>query len=164
MIDIVLRLPRIEPVPKRPLAGIDGIAIHHSGDEGTPQSWARYHTSAPDQNGPDWGPAATIAYHAAVMRDGEAYKCAYDGDQTPGVAWHNGHLLHVVCGGNLAVKPPSEDQFATLLRVIRQYMTAYAIPLERVRTHGEWQDDPAWATACPGIGYLGALVRGALRA
>jgi hypothetical protein len=164
IIDIVWNLPRLKPVPTRHLEQIDGVAIHHSGDEGNPDSWATYHTRPPDKGGPSWGPGATIGYHAAVMRSGLAYKTAYDGDQTPGVAGHNHHLLHVVCQGSLGVRPITEEQFASLLWVVRRYASAYAIPPDQVRTHGEWQTDPAWATACPGIGYLGALVRGALKA
>lgn len=159
----MLTLPRIEPVPTRPTtpAQITGIAIHHSGDEGTPQGWARYHTSPPPPlgTGPSWGPAATIGYHAAAMRDGAGYKTAYDRDITPGVAYHNVYLIHIVCQGNLAKLPPTAAQLLTLLRLIRRYMIAYAIPIDRVRTHAEWQYDPAWATACPGIPDLGKHVR-----
>lgn len=159
MNDIVQQLTRIEPVPTRPLEAIDGIAIHHSGDEGTPAGWARYHTTPPDKGGPSWGPANSIGYHAAVMRDGRAYKTAYDRDQTPGVANHNRHLLSIVCQGNFAQTPPTAAQIRTLLEVVRQYASAYGIPIDRVRTHGEWQDDPAWATSCPGIPDLGKHVR-----
>lgn len=162
--DIVHDLSRLPPVPQRDRKRIDGIAIHHSADEGTPWSWARYHTTSPDQGGPSWGPAACIGYHAAVMRSGQAYKTANDSDRTPGVANHNGHLLHVVCQGNFVTTPPTEAQFTTLLKVVRTYMQAYAIPIQRVRTHGEWQEDPAWATDCPGVKWLGAIVRGALAA
>lgn len=164
LIDLVVALPRSAQVPQRDRKAIDGIAVHHSGDEGGPQGWARYHTTPPDQGGPDWGPCACIGYHAAILRDGRAFKTANDSDRTAGVANHNTHLLHIVCQGNLAQTPPTEIQFAQLLRAVRQYMTAYAIPIERVRTHGEWQDDPAWATSCPGISALGTLVRGALAA
>lgn len=162
MQDIVQDLPRRNPVPQRSPKDIDGIAIHHTADEGTPWSWARYHTTPPEQGGPSWGPAATIGYHVAVMRSGIVYKTANDQDRTPGVAHHNYHLIHIVLQGDLAVSPPTEQQFRELLKVARQYMDAYAIPVDRVRTHGEWQEDPAWSTSCPGIGYLGALVRGAL--
>jgi len=159
LLDIVLQLSRVEPVPTRPLAAIDGIAIHHSGDEGSPAGWARYHTTTPEVGGPSWGPATTIGYHAAVMRDGTTYKTARDSDQTPGVANENFHLLHVVNQGNLAQTPPTAAQIRALLEVLHVYMAAYAIPVDRVRTHGEWQTDPAWATSCPGISDLGKHIR-----
>jgi hypothetical protein len=161
MKDIVITLPRIEPVPTRPTTSnqIDGIAIHHSADLGNPQTWSVYHTTPPADGGPSWGPANTIGYHAAVMRDGSSYKCAYDRDITPGVAGHNHHLIHIVLQGNLAKQPPTAEQIRELLKVIPQYQAAYAVPIDRVRTHGEWQDDPKWATACPGIPDLGKHIR-----
>lgn len=163
--DIVQDLPRTEPVPTRPTtpAQITGIAIHHSGDEADPKLWAWYHTTPPDQGGAPWGPAATVGYHAAVMRNGESFKTAYDQDVTPGVAHKNKFLIHVVLQGNLAKTPPTPAEIRALLQVVRQYQAAYAIPVERVRTHGEWQDDPAWATSCPGIPDLGTHIRFALQ-
>lgn len=158
-LDIVEQLSRVPPVPTRPLNLIDGIAIHHSADEGTPASWAQYHTKAPADGGPSWGPANTIGYHRAVLRDGTVYKTAFDRDQTPGVANHNRHLVHIVLQGNLTKAPPSKEQLLGALSAVREFMTAYGIPIERVRTHGEWQDDPAWATACPGIPDLGKHIR-----
>lgn len=160
---IVAQLARVTPVPTRPTSAIDGIAVHHSADEGNPTSWARYHTTAPEKGGPSWGPANTIGYHAAVMRDGTCYKTAYDGDQTPGVAYHNRHLLHFVLQGNLAKTPPTAAQIRGLLGVLRIYMNAYNIPIDRVRTHSEWQDHPEWATSCPGISQLGEHIRFMLR-
>lgn len=159
MKDIAMQLPRIEPVTTRPLTAIDGLAIHHAADEGTPQAWARYHTTSPDQGGPSWGPATTIGYHVAIMRDGTVYKCAKDSDQTPGVANHNRHLIHIVLQGDLTKTQPTPAQIRSLLEVCRQYQGAYAVPTDRVRGHQEWVDDPAWATSCPGIAELGAHVR-----
>jgi len=159
MQDIVTQLPRIEPVPTRPLTAIDGIAIHHAADEGTPQAWARYHTSSPENNGPSWGPANSIGYHVAILRGGLAYKCAYDRDQTPGVANENHHLIHVVLQGDFTRTLPDPAQIRTLLVVCRQYQQAYSIPTDRVRGHQEWVTDPVWATGCPGIARLGAHVR-----
>lgn len=159
MQDIVLQLPRIEPVPTRPLPAIDGIAIHHSADESAPASWARYHTKAPADGGPSWGPANSIGYHSAVMRDGEWFKTAFDRDQTPGVAGHNRRLIHVVLQGNLAKTPPTAAQIRRLMEVLGHYQAGYNIPIDQVKTHSEWQDDPAWATSCPGIPQLGAHIR-----
>lgn len=160
MKDIVLDLSRINPVPTRPIESIDGIAIHHSGDEGTPQGWARYHTTAPDQGGPSWGPANTIGYHVAILRSGEALKTALDIDRTPGVANHNWHLIHICLQGNMQQRPPTKAQIEQMLVVCRRYMGAYytTITIDRVRTHGEWAD-PGWGTACPGIADLGKHIR-----
>lgn len=164
MKDIVYDLPRNEPVTTRPLSAIDGIAIHHSDDMGDPWIWARYHTTPPDQGGPSWGPAATIGYHVAVMRDGTVYKCARDMDKTPGVANHNWHLIHIVCQGNFSESsPPPADQVVHLLATIQAYRAAYAIPIERVKGHTEWVDDPAWATTCPGFPGFGQMIRSMLK-
>lgn len=166
MQDIVFALPRIIPIPQRSVDDIDGIAIHHSGDEGNPWSWAKYHTSPPHKGGPSWGPGHTIGYHSAIMRSGMVYKTALDQDRTPGVAHHNYHLLHIVCQGDLTQQAPTQAQFESLLRTIYQYQGSYytRITTGRIRTHEEWQDDPDWATFCPGISYLGVLVRGAIDA
>jgi len=158
--DIVLELRRLDPVPTRALTLIDGIALHHSGDEGSPYSWARYHTSSPAQHGPSWGPANSIGYHVAVMRNGDTFKTAYDRDRVPGVAWHNDHLIHLVCQGNFARIGPGRVQLESLLRVVQHYRRGYPkITVGAVRTHSEWQTAPEWATACPGIGDLGRVVR-----
>lgn len=160
MQNIVYQLKRVEPVPTRSLTEIDGIAIHHAGGGGDPWSWADYHTRTPENGGPSWGPAYTIGYHAVVMLDGTVYKTAFDRDRTPGVANHNRHLLHICLQGDLSKTYPSFEQLRGLMEAIKEYRTAYpAITLDRVRTHGEWQDDPAWATSCPGIPSLGHFVR-----
>lgn len=167
LISIVSQLPR-HPTLRyrdRPLTAIDGISVHHSADEGNPWSWAQYHIKPAAEGGPPWTPdglgAPGICYHAAVMRDGRAYKLQLDRTQCWHTADHNGHTLGIVFQGHLGRLPPTEAQIASGLWVVRQYMRAYpAIVAPNIRGHGEWNPG---ATECPGT-WLAQALRAALAA
>lgn len=142
IIDIVTKLERIEPVPQRDTNKINGIALHHAGGPGDPYSWAPYHIQKFE--------SGVIGYHSVVMRNGTVYKTAYDRDRTPGVANHNGHLVHICFQGNTLEEGLTPEQVLGGIEAINIYRHAYAIPIDQIKGHGEWADK-GWETACPGL-------------
>lgn len=128
-----------------------GIIVHHSltADSRT-VSWdaiGRYHT---DPNGPSYYRMRAIGYHAGVEMIGDSYEALFGrpldwyGAHAHGV---NGTHLGVLFVGNFDLEPPPDEMLRVgCERIIRPWMKAFSIPIEKVEPHRKYAPK-----SCPGV-------------
>jgi N-acetyl-anhydromuramyl-L-alanine amidase AmpD len=134
--------------------GVQRITLHHSGDGkpflATSIADTARHLQAVQRAHFQRG-MIDIAYHFAIDRAGRAWQLRsllYEGQHVRigqnGTRW-NEHNLGIVTLGDFNLQSPTAPQFARLLSLVRLVQQKYAIPLNRVRMHGELVQ-----TDCPG--------------
>jgi hypothetical protein len=135
----------------RPMNGVDTITVHHTAGEMRTDAWRPTAGELEHIRGFHAGAAATdrqwadIAYHFVVDRAGRVWQArplAYQGAHVKG---HNEHNLGIVLLGNFETQTPSAAQLWSLAGFIGFVRGLYAVPLDRVFTHGELGQ-----TNCPG--------------
>lgn len=124
----------------RPVDIIRYLAVHHaaSSETATPEQIARYHVSR------GW---PGIGYHFLIDPAGTVYRCWPATTMTYCVAGSNMASLCICLLGDRDQRPIPEAQRAALVRLLRQCMSDYRVPVERVLGHREF---PRAATVCPG--------------
>lgn len=88
---------------------------------------------------------ADIGYHFAVDPLGNVWAARPLDRQGAHVKDHNEHNLGILVLGNFEVQNPTPQALASLDSLIAEAALANRVPLQRVRTHREWNP-----TACPG--------------
>jgi len=129
---------------------IDGITIHHSAGQTTPQLVADYITRPIRNRGKG---LPRTQYHFWVTNDGVIYYCL---DLTYG-PWHdscgdkNTHVS-IVLDGALNVSKPSRSQLVSTGLLVNWLMDTFDIPLKNVEGHRDWayRFIKQYTTVCPG--------------
>lgn len=105
VIDISKTLPHgATPYRKRDLDQIEQIVVHHSADNGTPDTIAGFHT-APKPNGHGW---PGVGYHFLIDKSGQIYKGNNLDVVSYNVANQNTKTVGICCIGNYEVDIPSQ--------------------------------------------------------
>lgn len=115
------------------------------GSHGTVESIRQYHVE-------DLG-WEEIGYHVVINGAGVARPGRSERYQGAGVSGFNARSLHVCCTGNGDLAPFTPAQVRALLGVVRGWMEAHRIPVERVLGHRECYGIPGvpnTGKTCPG--------------
>jgi N-acetyl-anhydromuramyl-L-alanine amidase AmpD len=134
VVHIQYQLPKKSAYKKRALAAINQIVIHHSADNGTPESIASYHVSK------GW---PGIGYHYVIAKDGTVYHTNDIDEASYNVAQQNTRSLGICLIGNYEKDTPPDQQVASLkwlVKALRNIVGAIEVVGHRDRV----------ATACPG--------------
>jgi len=147
IIDVVDRLPRhpSRRYASRPPGSIKQIVMHHSATRplsvdglADAEAFARYHIQ--DRGWPG------IGYDYVVGANGTVYKT----NRNDVVNYHAGNANRISLGiclvGNFDLGGPPAPQWQSAVALVRELVTAYRIPVQRVIGHREV---PA-AKSCPG--------------
>lgn len=139
-------LPTNGEYARRPLSGIVGIAVHHSGiDEAAGSDHAlaaaKYHVNTLGWPG--------IGYHFVVSPDGRTEQVNDLDRASYHVAWRNAELIGIELPGNFNDHHPTAAQLAACRRLVAeiQYTLGWFAP---AKGHTDWAraTDP---TSCPGL-------------
>lgn len=145
VIDIADRLPRSEgrSYPRRSLAAIRYLVIHHSGgpaDMG-PAALAAEHV---ETNG--W---PGIGYHFVIGAEGSVYRTQDLAVASFHVAQFNPAAVGIALTGDLGDDRPGEAQLAALADLLASLCLDLGLPPRAIRGHGEMVPTP-----CPGPAFL----------
>jgi|GEM_PF-5724345 len=120
---------------KRSLVSIKQIVVHHSADNGTPESIARYHV-----NGNKW---PGIGYHFIIDNTGKIFQTNDMDTVSYNVANQNTKTLGICLIGNFDIQQPVEAQIESLKWLIGAVRGVVGqLPIFGHRDKGQ--------TACPG--------------
>ncbi len=104
----------------RPTKGIKWIVIHQAASTGSVENMAKYHSTPGKQNHLTSKGAPGLAYHYAITRDGDIWKCTEDTKLTWHVSKKNTPSLGILVAGNFSgpshtgLEEPTEKQIAAL--------------------------------------------------
>lgn len=134
VLHVQYQLPKKTAYKKRALAAITQIVVHHSADNGTPQSIASYHVSK------GW---PGIGYHYVIAKDGTVHHTNDIDEASYNVAQQNTRSLGICLIGNYEKDTPPDNQVAALkwlVKTLRAVIGDVDVVGHRDRV----------ATACPG--------------
>jgi len=107
VIDIIDKLPKgATAYRKRRVDQIEQIVVHHSADNGTPESIAGYHVNHHKWPG--------VGYHFLIDKTGQVFKGNEIDTVSYNVANQNTKTLGICCIGNYEVDTPSDATVAAL--------------------------------------------------
>jgi len=135
------------PFQTRTTNQIRRIGIHHSATNvGSQRIFENHWRSLGWRNG---------GYHEIILLNGDVEICYVPTVVTNGVGDHNTDSYHIGIVGNFRVNgaQPNEAQMRSLLERIRFNMNRFAIPVERVLGHNEFENTPRFnhrSNICPG--------------
>ena len=132
-----------------PMLPIQSITVHHDAMEMNATSRAAASErigliQTVHQRDRRW---ADIGYHFIVDPGGRVWQGRSLEFQGAHVSNHNEGNIGVMCMGNFEVQRPTSAQLVALEKHVKVLMTSYRVPVERVRTHREWETA---STLCPG--------------
>ncbi len=140
VVDLIDTLPSKQGgYPRRPLADIRYVAIHHTGApaEVTPHDIAREHVEAHGWPG--------IGYHFVVGIDGTVWQTQDLSAVSHHVRQFNPVAVGIALSGDFAHASPSPVQLSRTAMLIARVLDDLGLPPEVVRGHGELVQTP-----CPG--------------
>jgi len=138
---------------------IDMVIIHQTGTAtGTVESVRRYHMQTLG-----W---ADIGYHYLITRDGKVHKGRPNSQVGAHCKGDNATSLGVCCVGAGDALPVgagymTQAMWDSLLVLVRQLISAYHIPIDRVVGHRERPSGREQGKTCPGFDV--AIIRSLLR-
>lgn len=145
--DIRDRLPSNGEYPKREVSDITHIDIHHSASftsnfhgVRTIQGFAEYHIDGHGWQG--------LGYHYVVAPNGKVYKTGYANEMRWSVGGNNSYTISVMLIGRFNEEEISEEEYESALKIVKELMNAYKVPVENVLGHKEY---PKQNTLCPAI-------------
>ncbi len=129
--------------PRRPLADIRYLVLHHTGAPASvgPEAIAAEHV---DRNG--W---PGIGYHYIVDVDGTVYHCQDLGFVSHHAAQFNPVSVGIALAGNLRAERPGRAQLQATSELLAELCRDLGLPPGALRGHGELV-----ATECPGSRFL----------
>ncbi|MFB3882702.1 MAG: peptidoglycan recognition family protein [Armatimonadota bacterium] len=138
---------------------IDMIIVHQTDTPtGTLESVRRYHMQTLG-----W---SDIGYHYLVTRDGKVHKGRANSEIGSHCKGDNATSIGVCCVGKGDALPVgtgymNQAMWEALIRLVRQLMAAYHVPIGRVVGHRERPSGRAQGKTCPGFDV--AVLRNLLR-
>lgn len=138
VIDVKDKLPKhsSKRYSTRPLSAIYYIAVHHSLTDDIPggkdvYAFARYHVDHLDWPG--------IGYHYVIDADGTVYKTNAADIKSYHVGKHNQSALGICLVGDFRDYDPPEEQYNSLVKLLKSLKDAYNITNENIKGHSEFE-------------------------